>query len=61
MKAENSSITVQVLQKKPTGIVIRLVKSEKEITVPTSVFWRRVELGVYQVENPGVLSSSNAV
>ena len=61
MKAENSSITVQVLQKKPTGIVIRLVKSEKEITVPTSVFWRRVELGVYQVENPDVLSSSIAV
>ncbi|MEO1712358.1 MAG: hypothetical protein AAFU60_03395 [Bacteroidota bacterium] len=61
MKTEHSPITVQVLQEKPTGILIRLVMSEKELTVPTSVFWRRVELGVYQVENPEVLSSSIAV
>ncbi len=61
MKTENAPITVQVLQEKPTGILIRLVMSNKEITVPTSVFWRRVELGVYRVENPEVLSSSIAV
>lgn len=57
METVTTTIAVRVLHEKPNGITLLLVQSNKEIVVPTSVFRRRVELGVYQVENPGIFSS----